>query len=139
MYEFLKRAYYDEEHGEERVVVDGQLHRVTRTRVGIPETNRFTATGSGTVSLTPIREDGESADVKEWDDPGFVEGRISLLRENFECVGLLRENGEAAYPGTRLEALRALLEGFKEDLETLEGMCDATEPLTGWTRRSRSV
>lgn len=122
MYEFLKRAYYDKEHGEERVVAGGQLYRVTRTKVGRPETNRFTATGSGTVSLTPINEAGEPVDVRDWENPEFVEGRISLLRENFECVRMLGEIGREAYPGEALGEFRELLGGLHEDLQVIEGL-----------------
>ena len=121
-YEFLERAYYDEEHGEERVVVDGQLYRVTRTKIGAPESNRFTASGSGTTSLTPINETGEPVSAKRWQDARYVENKISVLRENFDCVRLLEEYGREAYPGPALTEFRDHLGSFHEDLEVLEGL-----------------
>lgn len=114
-------TYYDEEHGEERVVVDGQLYRVRHTKVGAPETDRFTATGSGSTSWTPIDEAGNKVRVKRrWNDPRYVEGRISFLRENFGCVGLLEEMGREAYPGAALDVLRNHLRDLHEDLAALD-------------------
>ena len=115
-------TYYDEEHGEERVVVDGQLYRVRDTKVGAPETNRFTATGSGSTSWTPIDEAGNPVPAKRWKDPGYVEGQISFLRENFECVRLLDEIGREAYPGAALKDFREHLKELHPDLAALDRM-----------------
>ena len=49
----------------------------------------------------PRDADGNPVAVKRWDDPDYVEAEISFLRENFECVKLLEEDGRDAYPGTR--------------------------------------
>lgn len=107
---------------EERVVIDGQLYLKTHVKTGAPESNRFTASGSGSTTLMPIDEDGNPVSVKGWDDPDYVEAEISFLRENFECVRLLEEDGRAAYPGGALDDLREHLEDLHGDLEVLDRM-----------------
>ena len=125
MYEFLKSSYYDEVHGEERIVLDDppQLYRVTRTKVGIPETNRFTATGSGSTSWIPIDEAGNPVTVKRWHDPRYVETTISFLQENFVLsASMIRKYRDEAYPGAALAELREHLKELHPDLQKIDEM-----------------
>ena len=115
-------TYCDEEHGEERVAVDGQLYRVRHTKVGARETNRFTATGSGSTSWTPIDEAGNPVPIKRWHDSRYVEGQISFLLENFECVRLLGQMRREAYPGSALDSLGEHLKELHSDLDVLDRM-----------------
>ena len=116
-------TYYDEEHGEERVVVDGQLYQVRHTKVGAPETNRFTATGSGSTSWIPIDEAGNPMAVKRWHDPRYVETTISFLQENFVLsVSMVRKYGDDEYPGEALVKLREHLKELHPDLQKLDEM-----------------
>lgn len=117
-------TYYDEKHGEERVVIDSQLYRVVHTKVGAPESNRFTGSGSEITSWTSIDEAGNPVSAKNWHDPGWwIEGEVRALHDNFVWgVGRLRRRGRRAYPGAELDRFRERLTDLNEDLETLEAL-----------------